>query len=510
MSGKRVKPTDEDLLAQFDDIEGENGGAPSHPKPAAPSSNPDDAGLFPELTIPERPRPTSRPHTPARLASSTTTTQSSKASPRRAGINTPPSNDGARSSEEKAPPRKSGESSRSFHTSFTPAIDNNVEPDPEKRVPNAPQTAQAQSSGGGWWGGIFATASAAVKQAEALAKEIQHNEEAQRWAEQVKGNVGVLRGFGGELRSRALPTFTNILHTIAPPISSHERLQIHITHDIVGYPSLDPLIYNTFSRVMAQVEGGDLMVIQRGNESSHLRGSDAGGFTGSSSSGWSDGPWWRQSTEARNLGAVKGLIEGTKLSKVRAESYANEFYAAKGGLEKAAQRATEVLSESNPVRSSDIFLSIQAIEHQANKELFGESPQENAETGVEDPTQEPDDLVGFAIYLHDPIHGITFHTATQSLPRKWVEWLDASAFTAESSDSQLPPEIAEIVESGGVDPREWVAEWIEETLSLGVGVVAQRYVAQRMGVGLGGIGKGKARQQALESGGGEAARAVGM
>ena len=53
-----------------------------------------------------------------------------------------------------------------------------------------------QSSGGGWWGGIFATATAAVKQAEALAKEIQKNEEAKKWAEQMKGNVGALRGFG--------------------------------------------------------------------------------------------------------------------------------------------------------------------------------------------------------------------------------------------------------------------------------------------------------------------------
>jgi hypothetical protein len=36
---------------------------------------------------------------------------------------------------------------------------------------------------------------------------------------------------------------------------------------------------------------------------------------------------------------------------------------------------------------------------------------------------------------------------------------------------------------GGVDPRDWVAEWLEESLSLAVGVVAQRYVARRMGVG---------------------------
>ena len=194
MSGKSARPTDEDLLAQLGALGGEEESASNDSKSAPPPINAPEADLFPELAIPERQRPLSRPHTP-RLPSSTTT-QSSKASPRRTGINTPPSNDGTRSSEEKAPPRKSGESSRSFHASFTPATDNEVEPDPEKRANTAPQAAQAQSSGGGWWGGIFATASAAVKQAEALAKEIQHNEEAQRWAEQVKGNVGALRGLG--------------------------------------------------------------------------------------------------------------------------------------------------------------------------------------------------------------------------------------------------------------------------------------------------------------------------
>lgn len=257
---------------------------------------------------------------------------------------------------------------------------------------------------------------------------------------------------------------------------------------------------------MAQVEGGDLMVIQRGQESTQKRGSDEG-YTGTSSSGWSDGPWWRQHSEARNLGAVKGLIEGTKLSKVSAESYSNDYFATRGGLEQAAKQATEVLSETNPVRSSDIFLAIQAISQAEPKDLFGGSASEQkSEEGIVNP-EEDDELICFAIYLHDPIHGITFHTVTQTLPEKWIQWLDASA-TSDFNESSLPDEIAEIVNSGGVDPREWVAEWVEEVLSLGVGVVAQRYVARRMGVGHGGIGRGKARQEALESGGGEAARAV--
>lgn len=337
----------------------------------------------------------------------------------------------------------------------------------------------------------------------------------------------MLTPLGGELRSRALPTFTNILHTLAPPISSHERLQIHITHDFIGYPSLDPLIYSTFSRVMAQVEGGDLLVIQRGHESSARRNSEAG-YSGGSA-GWADGPWWRQGNEHRDLGSVKGLVEGTKLVRVSAEAYATEYFSSHGGLEAAAQRATENLSESNPVRSSDIFLAVQAISHEAPEELFQGASKEKEEGGVvvED-KESADELISFAVYLHDPVHSITFYTLSQAVPAKWIRWLDApspmtpaspsspsvqakSGFfgsEVEQYNSGMPEEIAEIIESGGVDPREWVAEWIEEILTLSTGVVAQRYVARRMGVGEGGIGRGKARaEEVLEDGGGEAARA---
>lgn len=279
---------------------------------------------------------------------------------------------------------------------------------------------------------------------------------------------------------------------------------------------------------MAQVEGGDLLVIQRGSESTARRGSEAG-YSGGSG-GWNDGPWWRQGNEHRDLGSVKGLVEGTKLVRVSAEAYSTEYFHSNGGLELAKQRATEILSESNPVRSSDIFMAVQAISHEAPEELFqgNTASKEREESSVVDETVVLDELISFAVYLHDPVHSITFHTITQPIPAKWIKWLDApSPLTPASSTSpthqksgffgregeqhlpsNLPEEIAEIIESGGVDPREWVAEWVEEVLSLGVGIVAQRYVAKRMGVGEGGIGKGKARmEEVVSDGGGEAARA---
>lgn len=316
---------------------------------------------------------------------------------------------------------------------------------------------------------------------------------------------------GDELRHRALPTFTNLLNSIAPPISSHERLMIHITHDLVGYPSLDPLIHGVFSRVMSQVEGGDLLVIQRGQESGSRRSKD-------SSAGWRDGPWWRQVDGTRELGLIKGMTEGTKLCRASAEGYASEYFAANGGLEQAKKRATEDLSETNPVRTSDLFLCVQAIESAPDQDLFAASA--SAEKQKEDSAgKQPgdaDDSVAFAIYILDPVHNIEFSTISQSIPARWARWLEASTLMTPKSgddgqqplDNTIPEEIKDIIDSGAVDPREWVAEWIEETLELSVGVVAQRYVARRMGVGEGSLGKAKQRMEDLiQDNAGEGARA---
>jgi len=313
---------------------------------------------------------------------------------------------------------------------------------------------------------------------------------------------------GGELKNIAMPTFQNILQTIAPPISSHERLQIHITHDLANYPTLDPLIYQVFSRVMSQVEGGDLIVIQKGQESSPRRDSkDAVRPLGS----WHDGPWWR-SGERRSINAVRGVVEGSKLARASAEDYAIEYFSIKGGVEAAARRATETLSETNPTRDSEIFLAIQAIAHTASKDLFAASANSEKEGQIKEVSDEKSlEEVLFAVYLHDPIHGIAFQALSQALPGQWLDWLDAPS----GGEGTLPESIEEIIDSGGIDPREWVSEWVEETLSLAVGMVAQRYVAKRMGVGEGSSSrKGKLRadrgqEGMVESGGGEAARALG-
>lgn len=109
-------------------------------------------------------------------------------------------------SQRPATPRLSTEARRSKPSSGRtsedrPAVPQQATVEEEKQPQNPSQTKEtavqeSAAAGGGWWGGILSTASAAMKHAEAAVKEIQNNEEAQKWAEQVKGNVGALRDFG--------------------------------------------------------------------------------------------------------------------------------------------------------------------------------------------------------------------------------------------------------------------------------------------------------------------------
>lgn len=177
MPPKSAKPTSDELLAQFDTL-GADSSAESTTKPAATNPTPTtappqaDEDILTELGNLASQRPSSGAGTPR--------TSTNEPRPSRSPKPGTPVGD-------KSASRKSGESARNKASETQPTADE--QPDEE-----------SSSSGGGWWGGIFATASAtasaAMKQAEAAVKEIQQNEEAQKWAEQVKGNVGALKDLG--------------------------------------------------------------------------------------------------------------------------------------------------------------------------------------------------------------------------------------------------------------------------------------------------------------------------
>jgi len=290
----------------------------------------------------------------------------------------------------------------------------------------------------------------------------------------------------GDVRSRALPTFTTLLHTLAPPISSHEQLRIHITHDLENYPFIDTVVYGVFDRVMQQVEGGDLLVVQRGG-GSKPRSSLDGAF---------GGPWYK-GMERRDLHATAGLQEGVKLAGAAAESYAQEFL-------QTSDASSDPTSKDNPTRKSNIFLSIQPTIYSQQPSTLASGGQEPVE---ENPEEQEDQVVVFAIHLFDPVHGISYSTVSQALPAQWLEWLDAPPpADAAPGEWAVPDVIRNIMDIGGIDPREWIVEWVEEAVGLAVGVVAQRYVAKRMRIGDSGSHEGMKGKEV--SSGGEEARAA--
>jgi len=192
MAQKKTQ-TDEELLASLEALDNTtSSGTPSKSKaPKSSTTKPpstEDDPLAELESLAARAKPTSRPATP-KLALN----QQRNATP-----GSTPGNSARNSEDNKAranASRKSGESMRSYHQGLTPTSEEDRAAE-EEAVKKAEEEKAAGGGWGGWWGGLTATASAAVKQAEAAVKEIQKNEEAQKWTEQFKGRVGDLRGLG--------------------------------------------------------------------------------------------------------------------------------------------------------------------------------------------------------------------------------------------------------------------------------------------------------------------------
>lgn len=200
MASKKTKPApaDDDIDELFSGITEES--KPSSKKPStakaskpatAASAKPTaDDDLFADLESQLTSQQTSsRPHTP-RLSKDVKRP-------------VPPTTAAAATSDAA---RKSTDSARSLRASFTPSATSSELHESEKKgtVEQAEQAGAAGGAGGSWWGGwvstATATANAAMKQAEAAYKEIQQNEEAKKWTEQVKGirslDVEALKHYG--------------------------------------------------------------------------------------------------------------------------------------------------------------------------------------------------------------------------------------------------------------------------------------------------------------------------
>lgn len=168
--------TPDDLLNELDAL-ADSGSKPSassksHKVPGKSSQN-EDALLADLASLAERPKTASRPGTPRTGAKRSIERSRTPGS----GYGLPAGTAKRDSIEQRRPKDRPS-------------------PTPTAEVEVKQEAAPADEAGGWGWGSIWSTATAAVKTAEAVVKEVQQSEEGKKWVDQVKGNADVLRGLG--------------------------------------------------------------------------------------------------------------------------------------------------------------------------------------------------------------------------------------------------------------------------------------------------------------------------
>ncbi|KAG9126420.1 hypothetical protein FRC07_003524 [Ceratobasidium sp. 392] len=338
-------------------------------------------------------------------------------------------------------PRRSVESSRAttplsrVPPTGTPPITSSALPAVDTAAPAAPAAAP-----GSWgWGSVWTSASAALQQARSVVEEQAKNlppmpsaaaartEQARKWSAGMVEYVKTTQfdKISQDLKNVSLSTLNEIMNAVAPPISEHEVIQVWLSHDMEGYEGIESLVYRSLAKIMEQVEGGDL-IVNRGNESRPKEG-----------------------TTDRDLNAVHSYDEALKL----AEAEIAELVKVGASHAPAAPKSPTL---QNPTTYSTVYIRVQpffspAI-HTKIPVIPDAEPAEPAEPPAE-PRAEQQQLQ-FLLYLVDPSHQLAHATLTQGVSAGWLGLWDA---------------------------HDWVENTVVEVLRVGVEVVGQHYVADRMG-----------------------------
>ncbi|RPD63202.1 hypothetical protein L226DRAFT_527995 [Lentinus tigrinus ALCF2SS1-7] len=272
--------------------------------------------------------------------------------------------------------------------SRTESSSSRVSVTPSKSEPE-PQEPQAASGGGWGWGSVWSTASTALQQARSVVdeqvKNLPKNEQARKWGEGVLeyAKSAQLDKLGQDFKRVGLSTLTDILNAVAPPISEHEVIQVWLSHDMQGYDGIESLVYRALSRIMEQVEGGDL-VVNRGDESRPRDATDT----------------------KRELNAVEGYDAALKLAQANLEELMKR---------NVKPEQPPASSAQNPTTYSYVYLRVQPF---TTTYALPQLPGADATDGA---TQSS---LQFLICLSDPHHNLIHSTITQAVPHKWVELWD--------------------------------------------------------------------------------------
>lgn len=399
----------EDLLADLNDL-------PDDPEAPAGDNATDEASIDEFLAefSKEREKPT-RTMTPRGVAGA----RSARASPRTVSYTdkSRKSGEGSRASIDS---KRSNKDDQTFTNSSASTSDKSEKGEEQEASSTAddkssatrgnetgPKKVYGSSSAWSSWGGtLWSTANTIQTQLRAEAEkrlaELQASEEAQKLQSRFR-ELDLAKIDLAKLASEARNLGQGVLDAVAPPIDDNETLVVNVLHDISGLRIETP-VYNSFERVMEQVEGGALKVMARDRDG------------------------------ALNLNAAQGTITEAKKMCVA-----------------AVEDVIRDAKDEPDNKFSNIYLSIQA---------FCESSPDVDPESV-DQADEPE--IQILMSLIDPTNGIKFNSISQSFPASWIS---LSLVTVEAS----------------MQPRQWISEWLQESITLNAGILAQRYVARRMGI----------------------------
>jgi hypothetical protein len=217
--------------------------------------------------------------------------------------------------------------------------------------------------------------------------------------------------------TKAIGFFTKNLSNVLNSIMSTDEILKISIIHDLENYNIDSLVSKSFKKVMKQVQGGIDIEINKNNPRDH---------------------------DKRNLNIFQGKsIDGEKLALANMETIINSLKQ----------------DQYDEIRSSNLFISILAIQPiQKDNE---------STTMIIDTTSS--NSFHFLIVLKDTTNDISILTKSQSFPMKWSNWLDGSTEPTEEKEDE------------GVDPAEWVKDWIYDGIGLSLGVLAQSYVVKRMG-----------------------------
>ncbi|KAJ9099127.1 hypothetical protein QFC21_004006 [Naganishia friedmannii] len=234
-----------------------------------------------------------------------------------------------------------------------------------------------------------------------------------------------------ELLQRGQSALSEIINTVAPPISEHEVLQVWFSHDMKGYDGVENVVYTAVESIMQQTQSTDLELFYSNPTPKQARTSTDSKTSAAAAAdsersinpvvGWDAA--WEKTQEM-----MRGVKERTKTDPRKGNP-----------------------NPELPVLTIPVYLHLQPV---LVPLPFPELPTHISSSTQASPSARPPKHLTFLVTLRDDVHSLQFSTVTQYAPRDWMD---------------VP-----------YDVSDWVEERLVDVLRNGVENIVQEYVATRM------------------------------